>query len=185
MDGTVGITLAKLLSPIINTATEVAPPGHPMALDAVKNTMELRNGKEIVAINAATLGFGLNLKSSPFEKGRENIYTYHIIVNHNAANAGIIASLTIFSLEGVKPICRILASPRTTAIEFISIPVINAKCGGLSKPSTPKASCQRKSDGPAANDTIDPIIRSLNPVANDILLISLFLISTNPPIPGS
>lgn len=60
IDWTVGIMLAKLLSPTIKIATANAPPSFPMALDAVKNTIELSSGKDIVAINAATVGFGLN-----------------------------------------------------------------------------------------------------------------------------
>ena len=127
IDWSAGIKLAKLLIATTKIATAVAPPNFPIELDAVKNTMELISGNNIVAIIAARIGFGLNWKFSPFEKGSENIYTYHIIVNHNAANAGTIASRTILSLEGVKGVYRILANPTATAIEFISIPVINAK----------------------------------------------------------
>ena len=97
----------------------------------------------------------------------EKTYTHtHVVVNHNAANAGIIASLiNLCFVESTGMCTTILASPTTTATEFINIPVINAKCGGLSNPSTPNVSCHRKSDGPATTDIAVPIIRSLNAVA--------------------
>ena len=74
----------------------------------------------------------------------------------------------------------ILASPTATATAFMSIPVINAKCEGLSNPSTPKVSCQRKSDGPATKETADPIMSSLNAVTKDFFLSSLFLNNKTP-----
>ena len=109
IDWSAGIKLAKQLIATTKIATAVAPPNFPIELDAVKNTMELISGNNIVAIIAARIGFGLNWKFSPFEKGSENIYTYHIIVNHKCKR--IIASRTIFSLEGVKGVYRILANP--------------------------------------------------------------------------
>ena len=69
-----------------------------MIFCAARNMIELSNGKDMVATNTAIVGFGLNWKFSPFENGRENIYAYHVAVNHNAANAGIIENLTIVSL---------------------------------------------------------------------------------------
>ena len=98
-------------------------------------------------------------------------------MNHNAANAGIIAALINLCREGEVIRTPILARPKTVPTEFISIPVINAKCGGLNSPSTPKVSCQRKSDGPATKEIVDPIIRSFNEVATVLSLREVFLIN--------
>ena len=127
IDSSTGIKLAKLLSATTKTSNAVAPPNHPIAEEAVKKTIELRSGNNAVDIKVASIGSGLSCKFSTLENGSENIYTYHIIVNHNAANAGIMASRTVFSLLGVKSVYRNLTNPTTTAVELISIPVINAK----------------------------------------------------------
>src|SRR5918995_4424159 len=122
----VGMIFAKIFMPTTNTTTALAAPNFPIALDAVKNIVELSNGKAINAIRVATIGSKLNWKCSPFENGRANIYTYHVVVNHKAANAGIIANLINLCLEPMGKCTITLANPRTTAIEFISIPVISA-----------------------------------------------------------
>ena len=63
-----------------------------------------------------------------------------MIVNHNAAKAGIktiflkISNLLLVLVSEI----FILASPMTTPIDVISIPVINDMCVGLNKPSIPK-----------------------------------------------
>jgi hypothetical protein len=179
----VGIIFAKIFMPTTNTTTALAAPNLPIALDAVKNIIELSNGKAINAIRVATIGSKLNRKCSPFENGRANIYTYHVVVNHKAANAGIIIALINLCFNGGT--CTIiLVIPKTTPTALISIPVINVKCGGLSNPSTPNVSCHRKSDGPATREIADPIINNLKDVKKDLVSRFLFLIKKAPPNPA-
>ena len=71
----------------------------------------------------------------------------------------------------------ILVIPITTPTALISIPVINAKCGGLSNPSTPNVSCHRKSVGPATREIAYSIINNLKDVEKDFVPRSLFLIN--------
>jgi hypothetical protein len=171
----VGMIFAKIFMITTSTTIALAAPNLPSALDAVKNIIELSKGKEIIAIRVATFGFRLNRKCSPSENGRANIYTYHVVVNHKAANAGIIIALINLCLNG--GICDIiLVIPVTAPTAFMSIPVINIKCGGLSNPSIPNVSCQRKSDGPATTEIADPIIINLKDEKKDFVLRSLFLI---------
>src|ERR671932_1347356 len=110
-----------------NAVTAVAAPNLPIVLDAVTKTIEPIVGKAMIAIMDSRIGLRLKLKCWPFESGNANIYTYHIIVSHIAANAGIIATL-INLLSLVVGMCTIiLASPNTIAIEFISMPVTKVR----------------------------------------------------------
>ena len=144
MDGnkmpSVGMILANKLIIITNPPMAVTAPNLLIVLEAIKKIIDPNKGKNKVAIIDAKYGFGLKLNLSPFEKGREKKYTYQMIVNHNAAKAGIkvmflkISNLLFVLVSEI----FILANPITTPIDVISIPVINDMCVGLNKPSIPK-----------------------------------------------
>ncbi|HJU59414.1 MAG TPA: hypothetical protein VJ583_06670, partial [Nitrososphaeraceae archaeon] len=85
----VGMILANKLIIITNPPMAVTAPNLLIVLEAIKKIIDPNKGKNKVAIIDAKYGSELKLNLSPFEKGREKKYTYQIIVNHNAANAGI------------------------------------------------------------------------------------------------
>src|SRR5215204_5777860 len=136
----VGMMLANRLIIITNPPMALTAPNLLIVLEAIKKIIDPNKGKNKVAIIDAKYGSGLKLNLSPFENGREKKYTYQIIVNHNAAKAGIKAMFFKISnlLFVLVSEIFILANPMTTPIEVISIPVINDICVGLNKPSIPK-----------------------------------------------
>jgi len=95
----------------------------------------------------ATLGLGLKLCVSPSEIGNTKKNTNHITLNHKTPNE-IGKMETRNLLFSVRWKC-ILANPITAPIVTIIIPKASVMWVGLSKPSIPNNSCQKKSPGPA------------------------------------